>query len=103
MGPPPWWCITIPRFDYSRPENCCARGMAGKMNLMRADRIGYVAGGIALIVWALRRPGVARAGAAGIGGWLLYPAHTRRHPMVKPPRIPVNPAPPQAHLARTIR
>src|SRR5260221_10984611 len=27
-------------------------------NLMRTDRLGYVAGGIALIVWALRRPGL---------------------------------------------
>jgi uncharacterized membrane protein len=76
--------------------------MAGKMNLMRADRIGYVAGGIALIVWALRRPGFARAGAAGVGGWLLYQAYTGRNPMFKPLGIRVNQAPAEADVAETI-
>jgi hypothetical protein len=31
--------------------------MPRSLNLTRADRIGYLVGGIALIVWALRRPG----------------------------------------------
>jgi uncharacterized membrane protein len=76
--------------------------MAGKMNLMRADRIGYVVGGIALIAWALRRPSVARAGAAGVGGWLLYQAYTGRNPMFKPLGIRVNPAPAEVEAAETI-
>ena len=35
--------------------------MPRSLNLTRADRIGYVAGGIALIVWGLRRPNWSRA------------------------------------------
>jgi uncharacterized membrane protein len=76
--------------------------MATKQNLMRADRVGYLAGGIALIVWALRRPNFARAGAAGIGGWLLYQAYTGRNPMLKPLGIRVNPAPVETDAAETI-
>ena len=76
--------------------------MATKLNLTRADRMGYVVGGIALIVWALRRPGFARAGAAGVGGWLLYQAYTGRNPMFKPLGINVNPAPALAEAAETI-
>ena len=76
--------------------------MATKLNLMRADRVGYVVGGIALIVWALRRPGWARAGAAGAGGWLLYQAYTGRNPMFKPLGIRVNPTPAEAEAAETI-
>jgi uncharacterized membrane protein len=76
--------------------------MASKLNLMRADRMGYVVGGIALIVWALRRPSFARAGAAGVGGWLLYQAYTGRNPLFKPLGIRVNPAPAEADAAETI-
>ena len=76
--------------------------MATKLNLTRADRMGYVVGGIALIVWALRRPSFARAGAAGIGGWLLYQAYTGRNPMFKPLGIRVNPAPALPEAAETI-
>src|SRR3954464_12240903 len=76
--------------------------MASKTNLMRADRVGYVVGGIALIAWALRRPSVARAGAAGVGGWLLYQAYTGRNPMFKPLGIRVNPAPAEVEAAETI-
>jgi uncharacterized membrane protein len=76
--------------------------MAAKLNLMRADRIGYVVGGIALIAWALRRPSFTRAGAAGVGGWLLYQAYTGRNPMFKPLGIRVNPAPAEADATETI-
>ena len=76
--------------------------MAARQNLMRADRIGYVVGGIALIVWALRRPGFARAGAAGVGGWLLYQAYTGRNPMFKPLGIRVNHSPAETDAAETI-
>jgi uncharacterized membrane protein len=76
--------------------------MARKLNLMRADRIGYVVGGIALIVWALRRPSLARTGAAGMGGWLLYQAYTGRNPMFKPLGIQVNRAPTEADATETI-
>jgi uncharacterized membrane protein len=76
--------------------------MARKLNLTRADRVGYVVGGIALIVWALRRPSVARTSAAGLGGWLLYQAYTGRNPMFKPLGIQVNPAPAETDAAETI-
>src|SRR5215216_5567070 len=76
--------------------------MARKLNLTRADRIGYVVGGIALIVWALRRPSIGRTGAAGLGGWLLYQAYTGRNPMFKPLGIRVNPAPAEAQATETI-
>lgn len=76
--------------------------MAGKTNLMRADRVGYLVGGIALIVWALRRPSWARAGAAGMGGWLLYQAYTGRNPMFRPLGIRVNRAPGETDAAETI-
>ena len=73
-----------------------------KLNLTRADRMGYVVGGIALIVWALRRPSFGRAGAAGVGGWLLYQAYTGRNPMFKPLGIRVNPAPALPEATETI-
>jgi uncharacterized membrane protein len=76
--------------------------MATKLNLTRKDRLGYVVGGIALIVWALRRPSFARAGAAGVGGWLLYQAYTGRNPMFKPLGIRVNPAPALPEATETI-
>jgi uncharacterized membrane protein len=76
--------------------------MPQKLNLMRADRIGYVVGGIALIVWALRRPTFARTTAAGLGGWLLYQAYTGRTPLLRPLGIRVNPQPAEADLTETI-
>ena len=76
--------------------------MATKQNLMRGDRVGYLAGGIALIVWALRRPSFARAGAAGIGGWLLYQAYSGRNPMLRSLGIRVNSAPVETDAAETI-
>jgi uncharacterized membrane protein len=76
--------------------------MPTKLNLTRADRLGYVVGGIALIVWALRRPSFRRTGAAGIGGWLLYQAYTGRNPMFKPLGIRVNRAPADADVAESI-
>ena len=76
--------------------------MPRKRNLMRADRLGYVVGGVALIVWALRRPGLLRAGVGGLGGWLLYQAYTGSNPMFKPLGIHVNPQPAQPHIAETL-
>jgi uncharacterized membrane protein len=72
------------------------------LNLTRADRIGYGVGGIALIVWALRRPSWSRALAAGVGGWFLYQGYTGSNPMLKPLGIRVNREPAQAELAETI-
>src|SRR5207248_11202625 len=83
-------------------ENCCGAGMPRSPNLTRADRIGYVVGGIALIVWALRRPSWSRAAAASAGGWFLYQAYTGSNPMLKPLGIRVNREPARAELAETI-
>jgi uncharacterized membrane protein len=76
--------------------------MPRSLNLTRADRIGYVVGGIALIVWALRRPSWPRALAASVGGWVLYQGYTGSNPMLKPLGIRVNREPAQAELAETI-
>lgn len=76
--------------------------MPRKLNLTRADRLGYVVGGIALIIWALRKPSLARTGAAGVGGWLLYQAYTGRNPMFKPLGIRVNQRPADAQANETI-
>jgi len=76
--------------------------MSRKLNLMRADRLGYVAGGIALIVWALRRPSLPRAAAASFGGWLLYQAYTGSNPIFRPLGIRVNREPAQADVAETL-
>jgi uncharacterized membrane protein len=77
--------------------------MPAKLNLTRADRIGYVVGGVALIVWsALRRPNLPRSLAAGLGGWLLYQAYTGSNPMLKPLGIEVNRQPAQGEIAETI-
>ena len=73
-----------------------------RTNLMRADRVGYVVGGAALIAWALRRPSVARAAAAGVGGWLLYQAYTGSKPVLKPLGIRVNRTPAEATVAETV-
>jgi uncharacterized membrane protein len=71
-------------------------------NLMRSDRLGYVMGGIALIAWALRRPSLPRAAAAGFGTWLLYQAYTGTTPVLKPLGISVNRRPAEAKVAETI-
>ena len=76
--------------------------MSTKRNLTRADRIGYVVGGIALIVWALRRPSALRTGVAGVGGWLLYQGYTGRNPMFKPLGFRVNPQPALPEVAETL-
>ncbi|HSU78483.1 MAG TPA: hypothetical protein VLI89_15495 [Burkholderiales bacterium] len=76
--------------------------MPRSLNLTRADRIGYVAGGIALIVWALRRPSWSRAMAAGMGGWFLYQAYTGTNPMLQPLGIRVNREPARPELAETL-
>ena len=76
--------------------------MPRTLNLTRADRIGYVVGGIALIVWALRRPSWSRGLAAGVGSWFLYQAYTGSNPMFKPLGIRVNREPALPELAETL-
>src|SRR2546430_6365868 len=72
--------------------------MSRKRNLMRTDRLAYLAGGMALIVWALRRPSLPRAAAAGFGGWLLYQGYTCSKPPFKPPWNCPKQHPPQQGL-----
>src|SRR6266850_6792267 len=76
--------------------------MRAKRNLTRVDRLGYVVGGLALIVWALRRPTLTRTGAAGLGGWLLYQGYTGSNPMLRPLGIRVNPQPADTDATETI-
>lgn len=71
-------------------------------NLTRADRLGYIVGGVALVLWALRKPSLAKTAGAGLGGWLLYQAWTGSNPMFRPLGIRVNPHPAQAELAETL-
>lgn len=71
-------------------------------NLMRSDRLGYVVGGAALIAWALRRPSLPRAAAAGLGTWLLYQAYTGTTPVLRPLGISVNRRPAEAKATETI-
>src|SRR3954452_2142640 len=71
-------------------------------NLMRADRIGYVAGGLALIAWAARRPSWPKALAAGFGAWLLYQAYTGNNPMFRPLGLEVNREPTLPEVAETL-
>ncbi len=71
-------------------------------NLMRIDRWGYVAAGLALLAWGAQRRSVARGGALGAGGWLLYQAYTGRNPMFDPLGIRVNPNPEETEAAETI-
>ena len=83
-------------------ENCSAARVPRSPNLTRADRVGYVVGGIALILWALRRPSWSRSLAAGVGSWFLYQAYTGSNPMLKPLGIRVNREPAQVELAETL-
>src|SRR4051812_42675531 len=76
--------------------------MARTPNLMHSDRVGYVVGGAALIAWALRRPSLPRAAAAGFGTWLLYQAYTGTMPVLKPLGISVNRMPSEANIAETM-
>lgn len=69
---------------------------------MRSDRVGYVVGGAVLIAWALRRPSLARAALAGLGGWLLYQAYTGSTPVLKPLGIRVNRRPAETALVETV-
>lgn len=76
--------------------------MRARRNLTRADRLGYIVGGVALMLWALRRPSWRRGAAAGVGGWLLYQAYTGDNPMFRPLGIQVNPQPTEPHVAETL-
>lgn len=74
--------------------------MRERRNLTRADRLGYIVGGVALMLWALRKPSWGRTAGAGIGGWLLYQAYTGDNPMFRPLGIRVNPQPAQLGQVR---
>ena len=76
--------------------------MRARRNLTRADRLGYIVGGVALMLWALRRPSWRRGAAAGMGGWLLYQAYTGDNPMFRPLGIRVNPQPAEPRVAETL-
>src|ERR1041385_1396699 len=76
--------------------------MRRKLNLTRADRVGYLVGGIALLAWAVRRPTWIRGGAAGVGGWLLWQAYTGSNPLFRPLGIRVNPRPAEVDAHETI-
>jgi uncharacterized membrane protein len=71
-------------------------------NLTRGDRMGYAAGGLGLIAWALGRRSAMGLGAAGLGGWLLYQAYTGCNPMFRPLGIRVNSDPGEAGVRETI-
>ncbi len=76
--------------------------MRARRNLTRVDRLGYIVGGVALLFWALRKPGWGRSAGAGLGGWLLYQAYTGDNPMFRPLGIRVNPQPAEPHIAETL-
>lgn len=76
--------------------------MPRNLNLMRADRIGYVVGGLALIAWAARRPSWPKTIAAGFGAWLVYQAYTGNNPMFRPLGLHVNREPALADAAETL-
>jgi len=69
---------------------------------MQVDRLGYIVGGVALLLWALRKPTWARSAGAGVGSWLLYQAYTGNNPMFRPLRIRVNPRPAEPQVAETL-
>jgi uncharacterized membrane protein len=72
------------------------------INLTQIDRWGYVGAGLALLAWGLQRRTLARGGALGIGGWLLYQAYTGNNPMFKPLGIRVNRNPAESEASETI-
>jgi len=61
-----------------------------RVNLMQVDRWGYVAAGVALLAWGLRRRGVLGGSAGGMAAWLMYQAYTGNNPMFEPLDIRVN-------------
>lgn len=73
-----------------------------RVNLMQVDRWGYVAAGMALLAWALRRRGVLGGGAGGVAAWLMYQAYTGNNPMFEPLDIRVNRRPSEADAKETI-
>jgi uncharacterized membrane protein len=87
---------------YSGLKVAAAPDMRARRNLTRVDRLGYIAGGIALLLWALRKPSVAKTAGAGVGGWLLYQAWTGSDPMLRPLGIRVNPRPAEPQAAETL-
>ena len=76
--------------------------MRARRNLTRVDRLGYIVGGVALLLWALRKPSWGRTAGAGLGGWLLYQAYTGDNPMFRPLGIRVNPQPAEPQVAETL-
>ncbi len=76
--------------------------MRARRNLTRADRLGYIVGGVALLLWALRKPSWGRSAGAGLGGWLLFQAYTGSNPMFRPLGIRVNPRPAESQVAETL-
>ena len=73
-----------------------------RVNLMQVDRWGYVAAGVALLAWGLRRRGLAGGGAGGIAAWLMYQAYTGNNPMFEPLDIRVNRHPVETGACETI-
>ena len=76
--------------------------MRARRNLTRVDRLGSIVGGVALLLWALRKPSWGRTAGAGLGGWLLYQAYTGDNPMFRPFGIRVNPQPAEPQVAETL-
>lgn len=76
--------------------------MRATRNLTRVDRLGYIVGGIALMLWALRKPSLTKTAGASLGGWLLYQAYTGTNPMFRPLGIRVNPHPAQSDATETL-
>ena len=72
------------------------------INLTRMDRWGHVGAGLALLAWGLQRRSLARGGALGLGGWLLYQAYTGNNPMLTPLGIRVNRNPAESEAAETM-
>jgi len=73
-----------------------------RVNLMQVDRWGYVAAGVALLAWGLRRRGVLGGSAGGMAAWLMYQAYTGNNPMFEPLDIRVNRQPSAIDAKETI-
>lgn len=73
-----------------------------RVNLMQVDRWGYVAAGVALLAWGLRRRGLVGGSAGGIAAWLMYQAYTGNNPMFEPLDIRVNRHPGETGARETI-
>lgn len=72
------------------------------LNLTRVDRWSYVASGLSLVAWGLRRGSAGGGALAGVGGWLLYQAYTGNNPMFNPLNIRVNQNPREPNAKETI-